>query len=116
MSIRDMDDFISQLWDWSIFDGCFGESKIQVTDIDGLVERKGEFLLIETKRHSSTPIPMGQKIMFDALVIKKGFVVLIIYGEPGNPTAMQVWRQDKVDANLNDVRMFVSDWYQKANM
>ena len=37
------------LWDWSTLDGCFGNSKIRVGDIDGFVERRGRVLFIETK-------------------------------------------------------------------
>lgn len=87
MTIRNMNSFISSLWDWSILDGCFGNTKIGVSDIDGVVERNGHTLFLETKR-PNVPIPLGQHVMFDTWR-KTGFAtVIVIFGQADNPQHM----------------------------
>jgi hypothetical protein len=41
MTINKLDAYVAGLWDWVCLDGCFGDTKIRPTDIDGLVERRG---------------------------------------------------------------------------
>ena len=49
MTINDPVKFCAGLWDWGILNGCFGDTLIKPTDIDGFVERNGKFLFFETK-------------------------------------------------------------------
>jgi hypothetical protein len=56
--IRNMSQYDRGIWDWSILDGCFGDTKISPTDIDGCIERKGRKLFLETKTPGN-PIPYG---------------------------------------------------------
>ena len=57
-NIRNADDYTASFWDWSIFNNCFGETTIRMTDVDGMVERKGRFLILETKKPTAE-VPPG---------------------------------------------------------
>lgn len=114
MTIRNLEAFIKSLWDWNCLAGCFGEENkyFSPTDIDGIVEKKGYFLLLETK-NPGKEIPDGQKIMFDRL-IRRGFTIIIIWGKPGEPEKIQQWPHKPRPANLEYLRMIVSAWYDNA--
>ncbi len=46
MTIRSKEVFLQGLWDWAVLDGCFGNTRIRPTDVDGLIERhRGEAAL-----------------------------------------------------------------------
>ena len=115
MSIKDAQAFVDSIWDWGILKGCFGDSKIEPTDVDGLVERCGNFLIFETKLPWAK-IPLGQKILFDAYVAVGNTTVLIVWGHPGKPEHYQIWkRTEKLESNLECLRKYVSKWYEFAN-
>lgn len=111
MTIKNSDKFVASLWDWGCLDGCFGDSKIAVTDVDGLLEHNGQFLLMETKG-PEVEIPLGQQIMFNHLIEKPGFHVLVIWGEPGKPQELQFWGRRKYTADLAGLRRVVKRWYE----
>ena len=73
MTIKNLEAFVENLWDWGFLDECFPGTRIRVTDIDGLVERNGHFLLIEAKSPGKD-IPTGQRILFDRLEIGRAHV------------------------------------------
>lgn len=114
MTIRNLDAFVNALWDWGILDGCFGSSRIHPTDIDGLIERKGRFLLLETKSPNKE-IPKGQQVMFDHLIGLGCFTVIVLWGEPNRPDFIQIWGKDKKPTCLDDFRKLVSRWYRWAD-
>jgi hypothetical protein len=118
ITIRDLQRFVDALWDWGILDGCFGNTRIKPTDIDGLVERNGQFLLLEAKGPNA-PIPYGQEITFKNLLKTGIFTVIVIWGNPGKPEHMQIYRPDcpakKREAGLADLRRVVSEWYRCAD-
>lgn len=124
MTIENLDEFIENLWDWSFLERYLGGFGIRPTDLDGLVERNGNLLLLEAKSPTAK-IPRGQRILFDRLVwakcphcereIKK-FDVLVIWGEPNQPEKMRMWRihDQPIDATEADVQKLVGTWYQEA--
>lgn len=62
----------------SLFDECF-TGRNCLGDIDGILERKGHFLLVEWKSpggHLST----GQRIMFNRMAELPNFAVFVLYG------------------------------------
>ena len=77
------------LWDFQR-QGCFNKKKrpkiemlseclpgkIAVSDIDGIIEISGNFLVLEFKEHNH--IPRGQQILFQRMTRNKPFFVLII--------------------------------------
>lgn len=78
-------------WEWSWLVGCFGDTLITPTDIDGAVERNGHFLLIETKRPGES-IPVGQRIALERLcdTLGRRGVLLVMWGEKDDPTELQL--------------------------
>jgi hypothetical protein len=81
--------FDNALWNWDILNGCFGTGKIKPTDIDGLVERNGQFLLIEAKG-PGVPVKMAQDIVHRNLISLKCFTVIVIWGNPGRPIEIKI--------------------------
>lgn len=107
-----------QLWDWCILDGCFGEGRIRPSDLDGIVERKDHFLIIEAKPFGR-PLETGQRITLEALSRRDRFKVIVVWGPVGLPEEVQEcangeWGPPR-KCNLKQFRAGVSRWYQQAN-
>jgi hypothetical protein len=117
MTIRDAELFMRSLWDWSTLDGCFGNSKIRVGDIDGFVERRGRVLFIETK-YPGSRVPRGQMRAYRALVAL-GCTVLIAWGLSGEPQRLRIMTpasDTTIDpANIGVMRTLVRQWYEWAD-
>lgn len=114
MNIRDMDTYVSQIWDWSFLNDCFGETKIRVTDVDGLIERNGHFLLIETKMPKQE-IPVGQAILFEKFAREERHHVLIVWGYKNKPVAAQFWGRPVMDADEQSLKAIIRRWFKYAN-
>jgi len=81
------------IFDWSWTDGCFG-GRITPMDFDGVIERKGNFLVFESKT-SGAKVPKGQLITLKQLWKMSRFTICFIWGKkypekaqfiyPGNP-------------------------------
>lgn len=113
MTIKNPEKFVAGLWDWGCLDNCF-PGKIKVTDIDGLVERKGHFLVLETKS-PGVPIPLGQQIMFKNLQRSGLFTIVVVWGNTNQPQEMQVYYSngkvsEKKPANMATFKQVVSWW------
>ena len=118
MTIKNPNAYIASLWDWACLDGCFGDSKIHPSDLDGCVERKGFFLGMETKLPGVVNT-QGQEIMYNKLAKEKEFLVLLIWGHPGKPEKIELRWKNIVKiydpANLETLREIVSNWHSWAN-
>lgn len=120
MTIQEPELYLEGIWDWGILKGCFGNTKIKPTDIDGFVERKGRFLFLETKK-SGTPVKDGQWWTFNALRNTGLFTIIIIWGEQNSPQEMQILYPlpyqvgQKKEADLNDLRKAVTGWFAYAD-
>ena len=114
MTIRNKDNYMACLWDWGFLDDCFGGTRIKITDVDGLVERRGNFLMIEAKSPGA-PIPKGQAIMFDKLVKDPKWNVLVVWGKPNEPEEAVVWGNKKFNADAEKIKDVVRRWYEMAN-
>ena len=118
MTIENPEAYLASLWDWACLDGCFGESKIKPSDVDGRVERNGKILEIETKL-PGVPVPMGQEIMIETLVKVYGFTELIVWGHPGRPEKIELRTPHitKVYENtsMDQLRGIISQWYEWAD-
>jgi len=119
MTINNPKAFTEQLWDWAVLEGCFGQSKIKPTDIDGLVEHNGYFLMLEAK-NKGVPIPQGQAILHNAW-LEKGNSLIVVYGEPGDPQRLECYIFGKrivreiEPATIDKLRDVVSFWYKMAH-
>jgi len=118
MTINNPDAYVAGIWDWGILGGCFGQTKIEPADVDGLVERNGKFLLIEAKGPTAD-LKQGQRITYEALQKTGVFSILIVWGDTNKPERMELWtRSDKViynKAGLQKFREIVSKWFAWAD-
>jgi hypothetical protein len=117
MTINNAEKFVDSLWDWSIFDGCFGATKIKMQDVDGEVERNFKFLRIETKS-PGVSLNEGQSILLKNLVDNPQQTALVVWGEPGKPERVRIITKhfDKtMPCNLEQLRTIVRTWYQMAD-
>ena len=119
MTINNPEKFCASLWDWACLDGCFGVTRIKPSDIDGIIERNGKFLVIETKL-PGVEIPTGQDILLKALAAKEDFMVLCVWGYPGQPEKLVFWINGSpliIDpSTLANLRFIVSAWFQYADL
>lgn len=118
MTIENERAFLNGIWDWSILDGCFGETRIKPTDIDGLVERNGHFLILECKA-PGTPVKQGQSIMLTRAVSTGYFTAMIVWGEQSRPEKLQIigcMGDLLIDpCDLDTFRHYVRVWFSKAD-
>lgn len=63
--IRSWDKALETRCNWSWINGAFGGTRISVSDVDFLIERKGQFLIGEVK--PSRSISQGQTLTFKSL-------------------------------------------------
>ena len=127
-NIRNKKAYAESFWNWQPFNVCFPGTKIRITDLDGMVERNGFFLLLETKG-PGVPVPLGQSIMFERLVVDKGFAVMILWGRqvegmPPEVERFEVWVSDKAGGKtvkaydtggLDRAVWAVREWFKFAN-
>jgi len=118
VTIRDDEKFMESLWDWACLNGCFGETRISPTDIDGFVERRGHYLVLETKLPGNN-IPQGQRLTFDAMAKDGNHTIIVIWGKPGIPEKIKVitWTGEVVikPADIDTLRDLVGRWFNYAD-
>lgn len=114
------------IFDWSFLLPIFEGTRIKPTDIDCLVERCGQILIIETK-HPGTDIPDGQRIALETLIsLGRGSIcVMVLYGKLATDiVALEEWYGDKKggchklprkDCDYEYVIQRVTDWWLWAN-
>jgi len=106
------------VFDWSWTEGCFG-GKITPMDIDGLVERKGQFLIFDVKR-PGTPIPKGQQITLNRLHSLGCFTIMYIEGKESPETLKIHFRHSAEPTDYGRItkktaQKYVAAWYRWAN-
>lgn len=118
MSIENPELYMRGIWDWAILDGCFGQSKIKPTDIDGCIERKGKALFIETKQPGAG-IPAGQRYMFQNLAQSGVASIIVVWGDTNQPEAIMVFHRNRIEephpTDLDGFRERVKNWYRWAD-
>lgn len=114
-NIRDRETVAERLWDWEFLNDVL-PGKIRPMDIDGIIERKGYFLVLEGKPLNAT-IKTGQRITLEQLGKRERFSVLILYGEPGRPQEMKLlgYHDEAVKCNKKDVKELVEKWVKRVN-
>lgn len=104
------------VFDWSWTKDCFGETKITPMDFDGVVERRGNFLLFETKKPGKN-IPTGQLITLQSAHKLGCFTIMIIQGKE-TPEVIEVWYQNgtkKTYHGINEAKRLVKKWFEHAS-
>jgi len=108
--IRNMDNFIASKWSYSYFDQAFQPTRISFGDLDAVVERNGQFLVLETKGEG-VPVPRGQERMFNSMVGLGCFTVLVLWGKPPcEVTACRIWPGIKFNTDKDAVFEFIKEW------
>jgi len=122
MTIQNKDKFYEEHWDWGFFRdaGCFGKTKIEPTDIDGLTERKGNYFFLEAKS-PGVPINKGQEILHKSLVRTGAVTVVRFWGHAPTLTVVEIevlspfGNIPKKPANLNYLIEVGRHWFEKAD-
>lgn len=141
-NIRSLASVARALPDWTIFNDCFPNTSIRISDIDGVVERHGRFLFIEKKPVNGS-IPFGQDLMYRRLVeASDRFTVIVLFTEEVNDVAecdsgdvvlvslspmnikrIGVYRRaadgsvvyTETPTTTNKVKRAIRDWYARVN-
>jgi hypothetical protein len=105
------------VFDWSWMVGCWADPTDKPMDLDCFKERKGQFLVCETKKPGKK-IPRGQMRAFEALHGLGCFTVMIIYGKPW-PEFGEIWFPG-TDARrewkgVDEARDLVRRWFAWAD-
>jgi hypothetical protein len=118
MTINNPQAFVDGLWNWAVFNGCFGDTRIRMTDIDGLVERRGQFLAIEAKQ-VGVALHTGQEMVIHALRQTGYFTVLVVWGEPGAPVRVKAYTPSGISpvlpCDLTKLRQLVATWFRQVD-
>ena len=119
MPIRNMKNYTKSVWQWcEVLKGCFGNTTIEPSDIDGIVERNGYFLVIEAKGKNAR-MSRGQEIMLRRLAKIDKFTVVVVWGDKYKPERLLVMTKegDKNYENINvyKLRHVVIEWWLEAN-
>ena len=103
------------VFDWSWTDACWANPKDKPMDIDMFKERKGHFLIAETKAEGVS-IPKGQEIAFRRLHNLGVCTIMFIWGKPQPKSATAWYPSGKVAqlASVEEMQDFVRRWYSYA--
>jgi len=116
-NIRNASTYENSWWDWAPLNSCFGTTGIHVSDQDGEVERKGNFLSFETKRPDEE-LEKGQDRLLRAKLARGGWTVLIIWGEKNLPIRYRLMFGRAVEDGIGDwgaIRKRVHAWFEWAD-
>ena len=119
--INNNDAFLSGVWNYDFINERL-PGKRAVSDIDGSLERKGNFLFIETKA-TGAGIPTGQLILYEQLVCTGVANVLFVYGDTDCPIYYQKMKKkgnkavlgEKKSIDAERLASMVRSWYDWAN-
>jgi len=106
-------------FDWDCFKeyGCFGNTKIEPMDFDGVVERKRNYLIFETKDDGKS-VPKGQEITLHNLNKAKSFTVVTIWPKRPPFKKMEIlYHNDKteiIEGHINIINK-IKAWYEWAD-
>jgi hypothetical protein len=114
MSINNPERFLAGVWDWKFLDKCF-DGKIKVSDLDGIVERRGHFFVLETKK-KGVLIPGGQRIMFERMAKTGLITVIVIWGDKNATEEVQIYYPGRAAPTLkkaatNEDVQHVAEWW-----
>lgn len=100
--------------DWGVFDDCFPRG-IKVSDVDGIVEIGGAFLMIEWKGGRGVSLPEGQRRMLRRFADQDNTVVCLRGGLDDMqwlvfPTAIGPTPDGWCDVRLEEVHQWIHRW------
>jgi hypothetical protein len=109
--------------DYGEFKGLIADNPNFVpSNVDGICERKGRFLVMEWKRPKET-VSVGQKMLLQSLAALPNFIVLIIIGNTDEQTVIDKFylvqpqgRCIHVGNGFDSFKQYYSEWYAWANV
>lgn len=110
--------YYASAWHWDMYDCVFPE-KQGLGDVDGIMEKKGNILIVETKSICA-PIKTGQRLLLRNLHAQ-GCTVLVLFGEVNNPKrALWLIPDDNtahsaVNIDNDWLKDFLKQWYLWAS-
>ena len=110
---------------WDVFNTeCFMPTNIKMSDIDGVVERKGHFLFFEVKQNTKT-IQYGQRLLFENLTRDAPHIsVILLYAQNVSENMdiqeYAVFKEGKMSQNwtptsTEEMQRFVRSWFQRVD-
>ena len=107
--------------DYSEFLGLIELNPLLVpSNVDGILERKGKFLILEWKRENEE-VSKGQQYMLQALASKPDFTVIILIGNTDTETIINRFFLDSkagcilMGHGFEEFKKYYIDWYKKAD-
>jgi hypothetical protein len=92
--------------------------KVGFTDIDAILERNGQFLVLEFKPPGKgTWVPQGQWLTFQRMLASGLFAVWVISPTPGDPNLLEVhFMEDRarVKATRAALKVAIERWWEAA--
>lgn len=120
-NIRSQSAYKNSFWDWTRYNSCFAPTKIRISDLEGIVERHGLFLMIETKQPGIDP-DEGQRILLERLAALPDFTVIIVWGVLNQPEKMlrigrgkRIADGPRVPCNVDILWKFIRSWFLYAD-
>jgi len=104
-----------------------GNERFSPSDIDGICERNGQFLIMEWKRpkdeeYEGEKVSYGQQRLLQSLAAKEGFIVVIIYGKTDNEMQIEKFFRVQPDGpciqlgiGTDMFKKFYQQWYELAD-
>ncbi len=115
--IRSWDKALETRCQWSWLNDAFGGTRISVSDVDFLIERKGQFLIGEVK--PSRTISQGQTLTFKSLAaipqITAFFLVGSITEHEIEPVEILVMGEQWKPITREGFHEFVEQWFRRAS-
>lgn len=104
--------------DWAMLDGCFGDTKIKVSDLDGWIHQRGKFLFFE-KKGPNAIIKWPQLRAFKSMVAQGNSVIAFWCGTPHGKDINSIWTwnipsfpDERRPGTLDDVRRATAAWFE----
>lgn len=122
MTVQNREKFFEEHWDWGFLKaaGCFGGTKIEPTDVDGMTERNGYFILIEAKS-PGVIVKQGQKLLQASLVDTGVFTVVNMWGTARTQNVQELevlqshlFRYKRTPATLSDLIALHTKWFNRV--
>lgn len=104
--------------DFSAFDGCFPNDRLSFTDLDGMMERKGNFLVLEKK--GINRLTLGQKLLLKQLLALGVFTIIVFGPSEYKPEFITVYYPDgnmcvAQNPSHKELRRVISEWFKYAD-
>ena len=108
--------------DFGDFEGMIESNpKLLPSDLDMIIERRGKFFVGEWKRQGEN-LSQGQEILLKTLAKQQQFTVCVIIGNTDTKTVIhsvlcisKSGEYRKIGASLDDLKVFINQWYEWAN-